>query len=143
VFMSAIDTSTFTNGGRNHVEVRNTMVWLRPYSNSYSTDKYGFDHHGGFFKWASYPATEGVAPKLSVHDSTFRADDPAVYGGNSNGFLGLPAGTSCDNVTLINTQSWPAKDLASWTSQCTNLTLATTSTWNSRVATWNSDHPAL
>ena len=89
--------------------------------------------HGGFFKWASDPASEGVAPKLDVHDSTFRADDPALYGGNANGFLGLPPGTSCNNVTLINTQAWPAKDLASWKNQCTNLTLATTSTWNAKV----------
>ena len=36
------------------------------------------------------PVEDGVAPKLNVHDSTFRADDPAAYGGNANGFLGLP-----------------------------------------------------
>ena len=28
-------------------------------------------------------------------------------------------------MTLINSQTWPADELASWTSQCTNLTLAT------------------
>jgi hypothetical protein len=144
VFMSSIDnTSPYTNGGSNRVEVKNSLVWVRPFHNSYNTAKYGFDRHGGFFKWAATPSKDGVAPKLSVHDSTFRADDPGAYGGNANGFLGLPPGTACNNVTLINTQAWPADELASWTSQCTNLTLATTSTWNAKVSAWNSDHPAL
>ena len=103
VFMSSMDNSSpFVNGGTNRVEVKNSLVWLRPFHNSYNTTKYGFDRHGGFFKWAQTPATDGVAPKLSVHDSVFRSDDPAAYGGNANGFLGLPPGTSCNNVTLVN-----------------------------------------
>jgi hypothetical protein len=144
VFLSAIDNSApYTDGGANRLEVRNSLVWVRPFHNSYKTDKYGFDRHGGFFKWASTPSKDGVAPKLDVHDSTFRADDPAAYGGNSNGFLGLPEGSTCNNVTLINTQAWPADELASWTRQCTNLTLATTSTWDAQVRTWDANHPAL
>jgi len=143
VFLSGLDQESHTDGHANRVEVKNSLVWLRPYHNSYSTAKYGFDQHGGFFKWASDPATEGVAPKLDVHDSVFRADDPALYGGNANGFLGLPPGTSCNNVTLINTQAWPTKDLASWKNQCTNLTLATTSTWNAKVAAWDAVHPSM
>ena len=144
VFLSSMDNSApFTNGGGNRVEIKNTLVYLRPYHNSYNTAKYGYDRHGGFFKWAANAATDGVAPKLDVHDSTFRADDPGAFGGNANGFLGLPPGTTCNNVTLINTNAWPADELASWTSQCTNLTLATTSTWNSKTAAWDADHPAL
>ncbi len=144
VFMSAMDNSSpFWDGGSNRVEVKNSLVWVRPYHNSYNTAKYGYDRHGGFFKWASNPAKDGVAPKLDVHDSTFRADDPGAFGGNANGFLGLPPGTTCNNVTLVNSQTWPAAELASWTSQCTNLTLATTSTWNAKVSTWDADHPAL
>jgi len=144
VFMSSMDNSSpFVNGGTNRVEVKNSLVWLRPFHNSYNTTKYGFDRHGGFFKWAQTPATDGVAPKLSVHDSVFRSDDPAAYGGNANGFLGLPPGTSCNNVTLVNTQTWPADELRSWTSQCTNLTLATTATWNAKVSAWDSAHPTM
>ncbi len=86
---------------------------------------------------------DGVAPQLYVHDSTFRADSPAPYGGNANGMLGLPPNTRCDHVTLINTATWPAKDLASWTSQCTHITFGTTADWNAKVATWNNLHPAI
>jgi hypothetical protein len=144
VFMSSMDNSApYTNGGSNRVEVKNSLVWVRPFHNSYNTTKYGFNRHGGFFKWAATPTKDGVAPKLTVRDSVFRSDDPAAYGGNANGFLGLPPGTTCTNVTLINTHTWPADELASWTSQCTNLTLATTSTWNAKVATWDADHPVM
>jgi hypothetical protein len=144
IFLSAMDNSSpYRNGGTNRVEVSNSMVWVRPYHNSYNTEKYGFDRHGGFFKWASTPSKDGVAPRLHVHDSTFRADSPAAYGGSSNGRLGLPEGTTCHNVTLINSHTWPATELASWTRQCTNLTLATTSTWDTRAAAWEAGHPAM
>ena len=141
-FMSSI-ASPGPDGGANLVEVRNTLVRLQSTYNSYNPAKYGYDQHGGFFKWASVPSRDGVAPQLYVHDDVFRADSPAHYGGNANGFLALPPGTRCDHVTLINTQTWPASDLASWTSQCTNVTLGTTADWNAAVATWNQSHPGL
>jgi len=43
----------------------------------------------------------------------------------------------------VNTQTWPADELRSWTSQCTNLTLATTATWNAKVSAWDSAHPTM
>ena len=84
-----------------------------------------------------------MPPQLYVHDSMFRADSPAAFGGNFNGMLGLPPGTRCNNVTLINTARWPARDLASWTSQCTNITFGTTADWNAAVAAWDQAHPTL
>lgn len=144
VFLSAISGGpTPVDGHLNTVEVRNSLVRLQGYHNSFDTPKYGFDRHGGFFKWASNPVTDGVAPQLHVHDSVFRADTPGVYGGNSNGFLGLPSGTNCHDVTLINTSAWPAGDLASWQNQCTNITYGSTADWDTAVATWEADHPPM
>ena len=130
-------------GGSNLVEVSHTLVRLQSMYNSYNPAKYGYDQHAGFFKWSQNPSTDGIPPKLYVHDSTFRADSPAAFGGNVNGMLGLPPGTRCNNVTLINTGSWPASDLASWTSQCTHITFGTTADWNTAVATWDQAHPSL
>jgi hypothetical protein len=143
VFMSSIGSSA--NGSANKVEVANTLVRLQSMYNSFDPTKYGFNQHGGFFKWASgtstAPASNGVPPQLYIHDSTFRADSPAHYGGNVNGFLGLPPNTKCDNVTLINTASWPKSDLASWQRQCTHITYGTTNDWNAKVNAWNAAHP--
>ena len=50
---------------------------------------------------ASTPG-QGTPPQLNVHDTVFRADQRAYYGGNGTGFLGLPPGTQCDGVTLAN-----------------------------------------
>ena len=140
-FLSSVGTAG-SIGGTNLVEVRNTLVRVESMYNSYDPAKYGYDQHGGFFKWASIPS-QGVPPQLYVHDSTFRADSPAVFAGNANGWLALPPGARCNNVTLINTASWPAQDLASWTSQCTNLTFGTTADWDAKVAAWDSAHPGL
>jgi hypothetical protein len=144
-FLSSIwgSTGTPADGSANTVEVSNTLVRLQPYYNSYDTAKYGFDQHGGFFKWAMVPATDGVPPQLYVHDSVFRSDTPAHYSGNLNGWLALPPNTRCDNVTLVGTSAWPLSDIASWTSQCTNLTFGTTSTWDTDVANWKSNHPTM
>jgi hypothetical protein len=144
-FLSALygGTGTPPDGSANTIEVSNTLVRLQPYQNSYNTAKYGFDQHGGFFKWASIPSTQGVPPQLYVHDSVFRADSPGKFSGNVNGFLGLPPGSRCDHVTLVNTDAWPAGDLASWTSQCTNITYATTADWDADVAAWHASHPSM
>jgi hypothetical protein len=75
VFMSSIG-SPGPDGGANHVEVSNTLVRLQSMYNSFDPSKYGFNQHGGFFKWASVPSRDGVAPQLYIHDSTFRADSP-------------------------------------------------------------------
>jgi hypothetical protein len=130
------------DGGDNTVEIRDTLVRLQPFRNSFRTDVYGENRHGGFFKWGWQPQ-DGVPPQLYVHDSTFRADAWGAYGGNANGLLGLPPGTECHDVTLVNTHLWPDDDLESWTDQCTDVTLATTSTWNAEVSAWNQAHPVL
>jgi hypothetical protein len=131
------------DGGQNLVEVSHTLVRLQSMYNSYNPTKYGYNQHSGFFKWAGELPTDAIPPQLYVHDSTFRADSPAAFGGNSNGMLGLPPNTRCNNVTLINTASWPARDLASWTSQCTNITFGTTADWNAAVTAWDQGHPTL
>lgn len=140
IFMSSLGTAV--DGSANTVEVSRTLVRLRPFHESFNPAKYGYDQTGGFFKWAT-PGPGGTPPQLVVRDSIFRADQRAYYGGNSNGFLGLPPGTVCDNVTLVGTAAWPAADLASWTSQCTNLTIGTSADWDAAVADWDADHPAM
>ena len=140
VFLSSIGGG---DGGANTVEVRDSLVRLRPFHESFNPPKYGYDQTGGFFKWAEVGGTGGTPPQLVVRDTVFRADQPGAYGGNVNGFLGLPPGTVCDNVTLVGTAAWRASDLASWTSQCTNLTLGTTADWDAAVADWDAAHPAL
>jgi hypothetical protein len=78
------NSSPFTNGGANRVEVKNTPVRLNRTTTA-NPAKYGYDRHGGFFKWASNPLKD-LWPKLNVHDSTFRRR-PRRHGGNANGFL--------------------------------------------------------
>ena len=141
-FLSA-DSTPNHDGGANLVEVTDTLVRLQSMYNSFDPAKYGYNRHGGFFKWAGDPSVDGVPPMLYVHDSTFRADSPAAFAGNANGWLALPPNTRCNNVTLINTASWPARDLASWTSQCTNVTFGTTADWNAKVAAWDAAHPSM
>ena len=70
-------------------------------------------------------------------------DSPALYGGNPNGFLGLPEGSACNNVTLVNSHTWPVNDLASWQRQCTNLTYGTTADWETSAAVWEANHPQM
>jgi hypothetical protein len=130
------------DGSDNTLEIRDTLVRLQPFRKSWNTAAYGENRHGGFFKWGWDPV-DGRTPQLYVHHSTFRADAFGAYGGNSNGILALPPDSICHDVTLVNTHLWPPNDVASWTEQCTNLTLATTSTWNSKVSAWNAAHPVL
>jgi hypothetical protein len=142
IFLSSDNT---TDGSAETVEVRDSLVRLQKYRNNFDTAKYGENTHGGFFKFASpnNNINPGTPPHLIVKNSVFRADQRGVFGGNENGFLGLPPGTECDNVMLIGTEVWRATDLASWQSQCTNLTYGTIVDWNARVAAWDADHPRL
>src|SRR5690606_2480581 len=117
------------DGGDNEVVIRGTLVRLQAYRNSFDVAKYGEGHHSGFFKFASRSDIM-VPPKLTVLDSVFRSDTPARYGGNAGGPLALPAGSRCERVTLIGTESWPADELATWTEQCTDLRLGTAEDWD-------------
>ncbi|MGZ4784529.1 MAG: hypothetical protein ACXV5S_02555 [Acidimicrobiales bacterium] len=120
----------------------NTLIRLQDMHQSYKPDKYGFDHNGGWFKWP-VGAGDGVPPHLNIHDSVFRADKvPASYGN-----LELPAGTTCNNVTIVwlgGGTTFPGQ--STW-SGCTNLTVLSGTTglnhWNSQVSSWLTNHPAL
>lgn len=138
VFMSSDST---IDGSRRTVQVTGSLVRLQAYRNSFNVAKYGEDSHGGFFKFTN-PANpnSGNPPKLVVTDSIFRADQAGEYGGNASGFLALPPGSTCDNVVLVGTEKWQARDITSWTSQCTNLTFGTLADWNERVAAWDASH---
>lgn len=146
VFLSAASADNVGTGRT--VEVSDTLVRLRPYWNSYNTAKYGFNQHGGFFKWS------GRTPQLYVHDSMFRADQRGSYGGNVNGFLALPPGSRCHDVTLVakggwgsdpanpTNPAWQQRDIDSWRSQCTRLRFAQGPAWDRAVAEWDAAHPA-
>jgi hypothetical protein len=142
VFLSSIDEGTVADPGA-RVEVRRTLVRLQPFASSFNTEKYGTNQHGGFFKWSHSPRLGGVPPALTVEDAMFYAEGPAPYGGNANGGLGLPDGTTCRNVVLIGTETWPARDLASWQDQCRDLTLGTPADWAAATAAWDEAHPPL
>ena len=142
VFLSSIDEGSEPDPGA-RVEVRRSLVRLQGFEESFNPAKYGYGQHGGFFKWSPRPDTGGIPPELSVVDSMFFADGPALYGGNANGNLGLPAGTTCHNVVLIGTETWPARDLASWQDQCSDLTLGTAADWEAATAAWDAAHPPM
>lgn len=125
------------------VVIRDTLVRLQPYRNSFNVPKYGENGHSGFFKWARTDSAIMVPPAISVSDSVFRADTPARYGGNENGFLGLPPGSTCERVTLVGTEAWPPDELESWRDQCTDLRLGAAADWDAAVATWEADHPPM
>jgi hypothetical protein len=130
------------DGSGRTVRIERTLVRLQGYEQSFDVPKYGTNRHGGFFKFSNNPAT-GIPPKLVIRDSTFRSDDPASYGGNVNGQLGLPPGSVCERVMLIGTESWPERDLRSWVDQCTDLTFGDASDWWNQIVAWNEDHPVL
>ncbi len=152
VFLSS--SSTTNDGSGEVVEVADSLVRLRPFHNSYDTAKYGYGKQGGFFKWASSPPGPGAPPQLYVHDSTFRSDQLGSYGGNVNGFLALPPGTRCHDVTLVakggwgtdpanpTNPAWQQRDIDSWRSQCTNLRFRGAPTWDNAVADWDAAHPS-
>lgn len=142
-FSSMQNSMAPVDGGANEVVITGTLVRLQPFRNSFEIPKYGENGHGGFFKWVATDNDVVVPPKLSVTDSVFRSDTPARYGGNENGFLGLPNGTRCERVTLIGTESWPEEDLASWQAQCTDLRLGTVADWDAAVAAWDAANPPL
>jgi len=145
VFLSANAGEVLPNppdGTGRTVRVERTLVRLQGYEQSFDPAKYGTDRHGGFFKFSGQPEW-GIPPQLVVRDSTFRSDEPAPYGGNANGQLGLPPGSICEDVMLIGTAAWPARDLRSWVDQCDGLTLGTVADWNRQVAEWDADHPDL
>jgi hypothetical protein len=145
------------NGAGQVVEVGHTIVRLQAFQNSFSTEKYGPNRHGGFFKWATQSAgdSDGTPPKLYVHDSMFRADTQGAYSGNVNGFNALPPGTKCNNVTLVakggwgsdpnnpTHPGWKARDIASWKSQCTNLKFGDEHDWDARVDRWDDINPPM
>jgi hypothetical protein len=145
VFLSS--SSATHDGTGEVVEVVDSIVRLRPFYNSHNTDKYGFNKQGGFFKWW------GQAPQLYVHDSVFRSDQRGSYGGNVNGFLALPPGSRCHDVTLVakggwgtdpanpTNPAWQQRDIDSWRSQCTNLRFAAGPFWERAVADWDAAHP--
>jgi hypothetical protein len=143
-FMSSTEASEKRLDGTGHeVVVRGSLVRLQPFRNSFNVPKYGENGHGGFFKWAPPTSDVMIPPALSVSDSMFRSDDRARYGGNVNGFLGLPPGTRCERVVLIGTEAWTARDLASWQDQCTDLRLGTVADWDAAVAAWDAAHPPM
>lgn len=143
VFLSATTGQASVDppdGSGKQVVVERTLVRLQAYENSFNTESYGPNQHGGFFKWSPGPAT-GTPPQVVIRNSTLRADAPALFGGNENGGLGLPSGSTCENVMLIGTEVWPDRDLQSWVDQCVGLTLGSLSDWNERVAAWDEEHP--
>jgi hypothetical protein len=141
VFLSS-DSGGF--GDDNTVQVTNSLVRLQPYRNNYNTAKYGENTHGGFFKFRPVDPTDGSRPPhLVIKNTVFRSDTRASFGGNPSGYLGLPAGTECDNVMLVGSAAWTVADRASWQNQCTNLTYGTIADWNARVADWDATHPVL
>lgn len=132
VFLSHQHGSGTIDATGRTVEITDTLVYLRPYHSTYKPEQYGYDQTGPFFK------TRGPSPKpqLVIRNSVFRADQPADFEG-----VTLPAGTDCDGVVLIGTEVWPADQLATWTSQCTNVQFGTAADWNTAVAAWNDAHP--
>jgi len=136
------------DGSADTIEIADSLVRLQPMKNSYNPLKYGFYQTGGFFKSATPDAGDllgdGTAPKFVIRDTMFRADQPAKYGGNENGPLGLPTGTECSNVTLVGWETWPTRDLSSWQQACgESLRLGTMDDWNAAVAQWDDVHPRL
>jgi hypothetical protein len=144
VFMSSRAGQASTlDGSGNTVEIVGTLVRLRPFLNSFDPERFGYGNTGGFFKWGNGVGSYGAPPRLVIRRSIFRADQPAAYGGNINGGLGLPPGTVCEDVALVGTETWPDSDLESWTDQCTGLQLASADLWDQAVEVWNEAHPAL
>lgn len=136
-FVSATTPNAERDGTGETVVIEDVMVQMVPFRNSYNVDRWGHDQHGGFFKWAdrlSPPGSWGIPPLLVVRDSMFRSDTPAAWGAEvAGGPNGLPAGTVCERVTLVG-DGWDAAEMASWVSQCDDLTIGTEADWDREKA---------
>lgn len=129
VFLSASNGREEIDGHENEIHITDTLVWVAPFEESYNPPKYGHGQHGPIFKVA-----DGRHPRLMLERVTIRVDEPAAYGENVAGRLGLPAGSSCIDVTLIGTDAWPDAELATWVVQCMNLRLLDLDEWDRAVA---------
>jgi hypothetical protein len=136
------------DGSADEIVVAGTLVRLQSMKNSFAPTKYGYGRHGGFFKLAFADEGDlrgdGTPPKLVLRNSFFRSDDPAAYGGNTGGKLGVPAGTECTNVTIIGWEAWPTAEVASWERACgSELHKGSIDDWNQAVADWDASNPRI
>jgi hypothetical protein len=150
------------DGTGNVVDISRTLVHLEPMLNSHNPTKWGYNQHGGFFKFAN-PLNYGTPPNLVLRESMFRSDEQAPFGGNSGGELGLPPGTICNNVVVVGWDAWTNDDRASWVDRCggvdvadvdnpkhqgptdaiPDLRVGTVADWDAAVAAWDTAHPPL
>jgi hypothetical protein len=162
-FLSAIHkmSGNPADGHNNTVLVEGTMVRLMEMPGTFESPEAPPGKHGGFFKFA-VPGIlpgfdDGDPPKLVLRDSMFRADERGYYGGAGGAFLGVPAGTVCDNVVVIGWDAWQQRDRDSWIASCgqpnvgtpgddddiPNLRIGTIADWDTAEAAWDQAHPPL
>lgn len=162
VFISATHewgSGTKPDGSANELLVSDTLVRLQPMYNSFCpvtgagtgcNTAYGHNQHGGFFKFARYDAgdatyNDGTPPTLKLTRVMLRADQVSAYGGNENGKMAPPPGTICEDVVLINTETWIPGDVDDWVDVCgeENVSFGDSDDWDLAVSEWDAAHPAL
>jgi hypothetical protein len=109
-------------------EIRDSLFRLEPQPTVYRGDSPG---HGPFFKWDS----SGVAPRVSLHNTIFRADQEPNHGG-----LGIPSGMvfeSCSGNVVVWLGDGPYPDSLP---SCFTIT-TDQAVWDDAVADWYARHP--
>lgn len=154
-FLSASGNTANPNSGDNEVLVQDTLVRMQamhesfcPVAQTYSCNPTGYDNIGGFFKFSRRVPPPGsndsIPPKLRLTRVMLRADQQPPFGGNENGRLSPPPETVCDDVVLINTDTWNPADVQDWFDACPGeVTLGTIADWDDAVSQWEAEHPAL
>ena len=127
-----------SDGSSNVWTIERSLIRLEPMEKVYN-DQGLIPGHGAFFKWGS----DGISPKLALHDNLFRVDQPS----NSNSGLGVPDGklVSCSNnvVVWLGEGDFPNPLPETFEGQpCFTITTDRT-VWDSAVQQWKLYHPEM
>lgn len=127
-----------SDGSSNVWEIRRSLIRLEPMEKVYN-DQGLIPGHGPFFKWSS----DGISPKLALHDNIFRVDQPS----NSSNGLGIPDGklASCSNNVVVWLGEGEFPDPLPKTFgglPCFTVTTDPT-VWDSAVQQWKLHHPEM
>ncbi|KKS95569.1 MAG: hypothetical protein UV73_C0016G0015 [Candidatus Gottesmanbacteria bacterium GW2011_GWA2_43_14] len=122
------------DSGNNIITIKNSLIRLKPVFGVYK-NKGLIPGHGEFFKWDS----SGIAPRISLHNNIFRADQPA----NSSG-MGLPEGklAGCSNNIMVwlGTGGYPDPLPSTFNGQPCFTVTTDISVWNNAITGWLSRH---
>jgi hypothetical protein len=124
-----------TDGSRNLVTIRNTLMRLQPMPTVYEGPAPG---HAPFFKLDR----AGLSPRMALYNNIFRVDQLPSYGGPGSGMYLIPPPeklADCANNVIV----WLAPDsFPEPLPRCYTLT-RDKAVWDNAAAAWLAAHPSV